>query len=89
VQVAPSGSRETVSSSEGALLGSEHSQAVDLMAQTHVLGSRKVSVLKAAEELAASAEALRGRLRDLVGRLGQEGRDGVSDVSGRAAIAGL
>jgi hypothetical protein len=70
VQVAPSGSRETVSSNEGALLDSPHSQAVGLMAQTRALGSPKNSVLKAAKELAASAEALRGRLSVLVGRLG-------------------
>jgi hypothetical protein len=87
--VAPSGSRGSVSSNEGALLDSVHSQAVVLMAQPHVLGHRKVSVLKAAEELAASAEALRGRLRDLVGRLEEEARDGVSNVSSGEAAAGL
>jgi hypothetical protein len=86
VQVAPLGSGGTVSSNEGARLGSAHPQAVELMmAQTYALGSHKASVLKAAKELAESAEALRGRLRDLVGLLGEDARDGAGNVSSGAA----
>lgn len=52
-----------------------HSQTVDLLAQTRVLGSRKASILRASQELAASAETLRGRLKDLVMRVKEEVRD--------------
>jgi hypothetical protein len=78
VQVARLGSSEAVSSNEGSIvsvLDSVHSQTVDLLAQTHVLGSRKASILGASQELSASAETLRGRLKDLVMRVKEEGRD--------------
>jgi hypothetical protein len=78
VQVARLGSSEAVSSNEGSIvsvLDSVHSQTVDLLAQTRVLGSRKASILRASQELAASAETLRGRLKDLVMRVKEEVRD--------------
>ena len=73
MQAAPSGSREAASSDVGrtvSLLDSVHSQAADFMAQTRVVESHKASCLQAAKGLAASAEALRGRLRVLVEQRG-------------------
>jgi hypothetical protein len=75
VQVARLGSSEAVSSNEGSIvsvLDSVHSQTVDLLAQTRVLGSRKASILRASQELAASTETLRDRLKDLVMRVKEE-----------------
>jgi hypothetical protein len=92
VHSAPSGSRDAVSGYIGStvsVLDSVHSQAMDLMVQTRVLGSRKDSMLKAAKDLAASAEALRGRLRDIVKRLGKEARHEVGDVSSGAVAINL
>jgi hypothetical protein len=75
VQVARLGSSEAVSSNEGSIvsvLDSVHSQTVDLLAQSRVLGSRKASILRASQELAASTETLRDRLKDLVMRVKEE-----------------